>query len=87
MYCYCLVNKIQFKIKNGQEPLSQGVCRPRKNPVSPTVQIFSQLKNRFTCIPMGDVLTSGDLHVGHSDLGPYILVDPTKENNNTINTA
>ena len=36
---------------------------------------------------MGAILTSGDLHVGHSDLGPYILVDPTGANNNTINTA
>ena len=27
---------------------------------------------------MADVLTSGDLHVGHNDLGQPMLVDPIK---------
>ena len=36
---------------------------------------------------MGDVLTSRDLHAGHSDLGRHILVDPTEANNNTFNAA
>ena len=33
-------------------------------------------------IPMGDVLTLGDFHVGHNDLVQLILVDPTEANNN-----
>jgi len=36
---------------------------------------------------MGDVLTSGDLYVGHNDLGQPILVDPTEANNNTHQPA
>ena len=42
---------------------------------------------RITCIPIGDVLTSGDLPKGHDDLGPCMLVDPTEANNNTLKTA
>ena len=40
-----------------------------------------------TCIPMGDVLTSGDLHICQNDLGKPILVDPTEAKNNTPKTA
>ena len=29
---------------------------------------------------MGDVLTFGDLHVGHNELGQPMLVDPTEVN-------
>ena len=38
-------------------------------------------------IYMGDLLTSGDLHVGHNDLGQPMLVDPTEANNNTPKTV
>ena len=27
---------------------------------------------------MGNILTSGDLHVGHNDLGQLLSVDPTE---------
>ena len=36
---------------------------------------------------MKDVLTSGDLHVGHIDLGQPMLVDPTETNINTPEIA
>ena len=36
---------------------------------------------------MGDLLTSGDLHVGHNDPGQPMLVDPTEANNNIPKTA
>ena len=39
----------------------------------------------FTCLQY--VLTSGDLYVGHNNLGQPMLVDPTKANNNTPKTA
>ena len=41
----------------------------------------------FTYIPMGVVLTSGDLHVGHHDLSQLMLGDPTQANNNTPKTG
>ena len=34
-------------------------------------------------IHMGDLLTSGKLHIGHNDLDQP-MVDPTKANNNII---
>ena len=40
-----------------------------------------------TCIAMRDILTSGDLQVGHKDLGPCMLVDPIEANNNTPKTG
>ena len=36
---------------------------------------------------MGDLLTPGDLHVGHNELGQPKLEDPTEANNNTPKTA
>ena len=51
------------------------------------IKICHVLITIFTCISMGNVLTSGDLHVGHNDLGPCILVDPTEANIETSNTA
>ena len=41
---------------------------------------------KFSYIPMGDVLTSGDLLEGHNDLGQPILVDLREKNNNTPKT-
>ena len=35
----------------------------------------SDLMTRFTCIPMGNGSTSGDLYVGHNDQGQHMLVD------------
>ena len=32
---------------------------------------------------MGELLTSGDLHVGQNDLDQPMLVDPIEANNNT----
>ena len=32
---------------------------------------------------MGNILTYCDLNVGHSDLHPFILVNPREANNNT----
>ena len=32
-------------------------------------------------IRIRDVLTSGDLHLGHNDIGKPMLVDPTEPNN------
>ena len=49
--------------------------------------ISPELITIFTCIPMGDVLISGDLYVGHNVLGQPMLVDPTEVNNNTPKTA
>ena len=69
----------------GQKPVTQGVYRPRVNPVKSNIQIFPEQMTRFTFIPIRHVLTSGDLRVGHSDLDPYMLVEPTEANNNTIN--
>ena len=36
---------------------------------------------------MGDILTSGDLPVGHNDLGQTLLVEHTEANNNTPKSA
>ena len=36
---------------------------------------------------MGEVLISGDLHVGHNDLGQPMLVDTIEANKNTPKTA
>jgi len=32
---------------------------------------------------MGDIMTSCDLNIGHSDLNPYMLVDPREANKST----
>ena len=42
---------------------------------------------KFTCIHMGDVLTSGDLLEGSNDLGQTMLVGPTNAINNTPKTS
>jgi len=36
-----------------------------------------------TCNPMGDILTSCDLNIGHIDLNPCMLVDPREANKST----
>jgi len=36
---------------------------------------------------MGDILTSFDLYVGHSDLQTCMLVDPKEANNYTAETS
>ena len=38
-------------------------------------------------IPMGDLMTSGALHVGHNDLDQPMLVDHTEANKNTLITS
>ena len=45
--------------------------------------ICPDLMTGFTFIPMGDIFLSGDLHVGHNNLGLCMLVDSTEANNNT----
>ena len=34
-------------------------------------------------MPMEDILTFGELHVGHNGLGQPRMADPTEANNNT----
>ena len=51
------------------------------------IQICPKLITIFTSIPFGDILTSGDLQLGHNDLGKPMMVDHIEANNNTPQTA
>ena len=48
---------------------------------------FNLSKDMCYKMHRGDLLTSGDLHVGHNDLDQPILVDPIEANNNTPKTG
>ena len=48
--------------------------------LSLTFYVCPELITILTCIPMGDVLTSTDFHIGHNDLGQPMVVDPISAN-------
>ena len=58
-------------------------CLHNIDSLSDAIYICPELITIFTGIQMGDVLTSSDLHVGHTDIGQPMFVNPTEAIDNT----